>query len=261
MMKPITGTIFAFWTSVVCAITIVGVLMAAKNGKFLPKIRRIAGLDAIEEAVGRATEMGRPVHYSTGYGEITTSTAPQTFASFEVLTYVTALTAKYNAQLIVTQKSPQSFPMVQEIVRGAYTSAGKPELFKEDTVRFISEAQFAWAAGVLGTFVREQVAANIMIGYFMAESLLFAEGGAQVGAIQVAGTGNMAQTAFFVAACDYTLIGEELYAGGAYLSQDPVRLGSIAGQDFVKLFAMTLMLVGTISLTLKSNWLLDLIKK
>ena len=260
-MKLIPGTIFALWTTLTCATVIIGILTMAKQGKFIPKIRRIAGLDAIEEAVGRATEMGRPVHYSPGYGEITTSTAPQTFASFEVLTYVTSLTAKYNAQLIVTMKSPQAFPMVQEIVRSAYVAAGKPDLFKEDTVRFISEAQFAWAAGVLGIFVREQVAANIMIGYFMAESLLFAEGGSQVGAIQIAGTGNMAQTAFFVAACDYTLLGEELYAGGAYLSQDPVRLGSIAGQDWVKALSMALMLIGTISLTLKSNWLLELIKK
>jgi len=260
-MQLIPGTLFALCTTILCTAIIVGVLSLAKAGKHVPKIRRIAGLDAIEEAVGRATEMGRPVHYSPGYGEITTSTAPQTFASFEVLSYVTSLTAKYNAQLIVTMKSPQAFPMVQEIVRSAYVAAGKPELFREDTVRFISEAQFAWAAGVLGTFVREQVAANIMVGYFMAESLLFAEGGSQVGAIQVAGTGNMAQTAFFVAACDYTLIGEELYAGGAYLSQDPVRLGSIGGQDYVKAISMILILIGTISLTLKSNWLLDLMKK
>lgn len=260
-MKFIPGTLFALWSTIIFGLIIVSVLVLAKRGVLVPKIRRIAGLDAIEEAVGRATEMGRPVHYSPGYGEITTSTAPQTFASFEVLTYVTSLCAKYDAQLIVTMKSPQSFPLVQELVKSAYLAAGKSDSFKEDTVRFISEAQFAWAAGVLGTFVREQVAANIMVGYFMAESLLFAEGGSQVGAIQVAGTGNMAQTAFFVAACDYTLLGEELYAGGAYLSQDPVRLGSIGGQDYVKLISMVLILVGTISLTLKNTWLLDLMRK
>lgn len=259
MMNP--GTIFVFCTLLVFGGLVIGVLLATQKGKMRPKIRRIPALDSIEEAVGRATEMGRPVHFTTGYGEITTSTAPQTFASFAVLEHVVGLTAKYNTQLIVSIKSAESFPLTQELVRQAYLAAGKPDMFKEDTVRFISTAQFAWAAGVLGIFNREKVAANIMIGYFMAESLLFAEGGAQVGAIQVAGTGNLAQTAFFVAACDYTLIGEELYAGGAYLSQDLKQIGSLGGQDYVKLVTMAFIIAGTILATAKSTWLVDLMKK
>ncbi len=260
-MTMINGTFFVLAALLVYGTFIIGVLVATRSGKFTPKIRRIAALDSIEEAVGRATEMGRPVHYTPGYGDITSSTAPQTFASFDVLTYVVGLTAKYNTQLIVTCKSPQSFPLIQELVRQAYLASGKPDMFQEDTVRYISDAQFAWAAGVLGIFNREKVAANIMIGYFMAESLLFAEGGAQVGAIQVAGTGNLAQTAFFVAACDYTLIGEELFAGGAYLSQDAVKLGSLGGQDYVKLATMALISVGTLLATFNSKWLVDLMSK
>ncbi len=256
----IQGTYFVLGTFIVLGVITIGMLLATRSGKVTPKIRRIPALDSIEEAVGRATEMGRPVHFSPGYGEITTSTAPQTFASLDVLGYVVALTARYNTQLIVTCKSPQSFPMIQELVRESYSAAGKPDMFQEDTVRFISEAQFAWAAGVLGIFNREKVAANIMVGYFMAESLLFAEGGAQVGAIQVAGTGNLAQTAFFVAACDYTLIGEELYAGGAYLSQDTSKVGNLAGQDIVKLLTIAFIILGTILATAGSTWLVELSK-
>lgn len=252
---------FVFGTFIVLGTIIIGVLLATRAGKISPSIRRIPALDSIEEAVGRATEMGRPVHYSPGYGDMTTATAPQTFASFDILTHVVALTARYNTQLIVTCKSPQSFPLIQELVREAYSVAGKPDMFQEDTVRFISEAQFAWAAGVLGIFNREKVAANIMVGYFMAESLLFAEGGAQVGAIQVAGTGNLAQTAFFVAACDYTLIGEELYAGGAYLSNDPTKIGNLTGQDIVKFVTISFIVIGTLLATAQSPWLFNLIAK
>ena len=35
-------------------------------------IRRIAGLDAIDEAIGRATEMGKPIFYVPGIGDMTT---------------------------------------------------------------------------------------------------------------------------------------------------------------------------------------------
>lgn len=201
------------------------------------------------------------MHYTTGYGEITTATSPQTFASFNILEHVVGLTARYNTKLIVTCRSPESFPITQELVRETYVASGKPDMFREDTVRFISSAKFAWAAGVLGIFTREQVAANIMVGYFMAESLLFAEGGAQVGAMQIAGTGNLAQTAFFVAACDYTLIGEELYAGGAALSGDPRQIGSLAGQDYLKLITMCLIALGSVLATVGSDWLINLMAK
>ncbi|NLY53729.1 MAG: hypothetical protein GX060_03780 [Firmicutes bacterium] len=242
------------------AIALVGI-NRSKSGAWTPTIRRLAGLDAIEEAVGRATEMGSPVHYSPGIGAATDDSAPQTFAGLEVLGYVTQLTAKYNTEIIVTIRQPNVFPLAQEIVRQGYMTAGRPDMFQEDTVQFLSNEQFAYAAGVMGIMNRRHVAANIMMGAFWAESLLFAEAGAQVGAIQVAGTAAMGQIPFFVAACDYTLIGEELYAAGAYLSQDRVKLGSIAAQDIVKGIAMVLIFVGSLLATAEIDFLANLLKK
>lgn len=230
------------------AIVLIGVNMS-QSGKWTPKIRRLAGLDAVEEAVGRATEMGAPVHFSPGIGNISDDSAPQTFAGLEVLAYVTELTAKYNTEIIVTIRQPNVFPLAQEIVRQSYLAAGRPDMFQEDTVQFLSNEQFAYAAGVMGIMNRRRIAANLMMGAFWAESLLFAEAGAQVGAIQVAGTAAMGQLPFFVAACDYTLIGEELYAAGAYLSQDKVKLGSIGSQDIVKGITMVIILVGSLLAT------------
>jgi hypothetical protein len=255
------GTTFLFATILIMGIVIYVTFTAAKNDRWTPHIRRIAGLDSVEEAVGRATEMGAPVHFTPGLADVTAQTAPQTFAGLEVLGFVTELTAKYNTELIVTIRIPNVFPLAQEIVRQGYIAAGKPDMFKEDTVRFLSSEQFAYAAGVMGIFYRRHVAANLMFGAFWAESLLFAEAGAQVGAIQVAGTAAMAQIPFFVAACDYTLIGEELYAAGAYLSQDKVKMGSIGGQDIVKGVAMALILFGALMSTAGSQALIELMKK
>lgn len=242
------------------AIVLIGVNMS-QSGKWTPKIRRLAGLDAVEEAVGRATEMGAPVHFSPGIGNISDDSAPQTFAGLEVLAYVTELTAKYNTEIIVTIRQPNVFPLAQEIVRQSYLAAGRPDMFQEDTVQFLSNEQFAYAAGVMGIMNRRRIAANLMMGAFWAESLLFAEAGAQVGAIQVAGTAAMGQLPFFVAACDYTLIGEELYAAGAYLSQDKVKLGSIGAQDIVKGITMVILLVGSLLATADITIIKDLLSK
>lgn len=260
-MEFASGSIFLFFMEILFALVAYYCITQTMSGKFRPHLRRIAGLDAIEEAVGRATEMGRPVHFSPGIGGITDTSAPQTFAGLSVLQFVTELTAKYNTELIVTIRTPVVFPIAQETVRQSYLAAGKPDMFKEDTVQFLSSEQFAYAAGVMGIFFRRQVAANVMMGAFWAESMLFAEAGAQAGAIQVAGTASLAQLPFFVAACDYTLLGEELYAAGAYLAQDKVRIGSISGQDFIKLFVMAYLLIGTVMATAGVHVLKDLVAK
>lgn len=64
--KEATFIVFAVFLSL-----LVFLMLRARVGK-LPYIRRVAGLDAIEEAVGRATELGRPVFYVPGRTEINT---------------------------------------------------------------------------------------------------------------------------------------------------------------------------------------------
>jgi hypothetical protein len=102
------------------------------------------------------------------------------------------------------------------------------------------------------------------MGYFNAESLLLAETGASTGAIQVAGTDQYIQLPFFITTCDYTLIGEELYAASAYLSRDPRLLGSLRGQDVGKAFLMITIFGVSVAMTAAVvvgwdfTWLMDL---
>jgi len=94
--------------------------------------------------------------------------------------------------------------------------------------------------------MREKPAAIFYMGFFYAESLLLAETGNATGAIQIAGTDSDAQLPFFIAACDYTLIGEELYAASAYLAREPLLLGSLKGQDWSKLLLMVAIFLGVL---------------
>jgi len=223
------------------------------SDKVVP-IRRIRGLDTIDEAIGRATEMGRPVHFTTGFGDL----VADTFAAFAVLDYVARQCARYNARLIVSNSQPVVHPITENIVKTAYTMEGRPDSFKSSDIRYLSDTQQAYVSGVWGIMEREKVAANIMMGYFFAESLLLAECGNRVGAFQVAGTASTPQLPFFVAACDYTLIGEELFAAGAYLTQDPVRIGAIMAQDIAKLLAIALIALGAVMYTVGSTFLAGL---
>jgi len=245
---------------VLVAVVLLIVIQQAKKGKKF-FIRRISGLEAIDEAVGRATEMGRPVHFSPGIAAMSEETAAQTLAGLAVLGYVSRLTAKYDTDLIVTNRMPEVLPITEEVVRQSCLAEGKPENYNPDNIRFLSDEQFAYAAGCMGIMSREKVAANIMMGAFWAESLIFAEGGFVAGSIQVAGTANTHQLPFFIAACDYCLIGEELFAAGAYLSQDPMQVGGIKVQDLGKIVAAILILIGTVTATIEWTVITDFLAR
>jgi hypothetical protein len=234
-----------------CLLVLAFIRAARRNQNLF--IRRIAGLNAIDEAVGRATELGRKVLYVPGIMSIDEN---QTIASLAVLQHVARMTARYNAELDVPNKDPLTFASARETVREAYLQEGRPDLYNERIVHYVTYDQFAYTASVSGIMVREKPAANFLIGSFYAESLLLAETGQASGAIQIAGTAEVAQLPFFVCACDYTLIGEELYAAGAYLSRDPAMLGSIKGQDYTKLAVGLFILAGILAATLFHSRLL-----
>lgn len=227
----------------------------------LPEVRRIAGLEAITEAVGRATEMGKAVFCSPGWADVTTGSAGATFAALDIIAHVARLTAKYDTRLIVAVAYPNVYPLAEQTVQQAYLSEGKKESYDPDMVRFTSPEQYAYAAACLGMIQREKVATAIFVGQFASEAINFAEAATAVNAISIAGTTSTYQLPFFTAACDYTLIGEELLAAGAYISKDAARLGSIQGQDYAKMIALAVVLLGAILKTAKSDLVTNLLKR
>lgn len=204
-------------------------------------IRKIAGLIALDEAIGRATEMGKPVLYCPGSQGVDNI---QTIASMIILTEVAKRTADYDVPIIVPLMSAFVVPVAEEAVRSGTMNAGRPDAFQADNIRFLSEEQFAYTAGVSGIMLRERPAANLFMGAFFAESLILSEVGFSTGAIQIAGTSNVHQLPFFVVACDFTLIGEEFFAASSYISGDPGLLGTLKGTDWLKVAAMILLVVG-----------------
>ncbi len=207
-------------------------------------VRKLAGIEAVDEAIGRATEMGKPILYVLGLG---TAADIATIASFTILGRVAKKVAEYQTGLIVPCNDPIVMTVAQETVRASYLDAGRPEAYKENMVYFATSMQFPYVAAVNGTMLRELPATNIYMGKFYAESLLLAETGALAGSIQIAGTDEVAQIPFFVVACDYTLIGEELYAASAYLGREPVLLGSLKAQDYAKAAIIVLAIIGMIA--------------
>lgn len=229
----------------------------ARSGKEI-FVRRIPGLEAVDEAIGRATEMGRSILYVLGLGSIG---RVATIASMTILGQVARRTADYETPLRVPCNDPIVLNVVREMVKTSYLDEGRPDAYNEENIFYLTGSQFAYAAGVDGMMVREKPAAIFLQGSFAAESLILAETGNSIGAIQIAGTDSEHQLPFFIAACDYTLIGEELYAATAYLSKDPMFLGSLKGQDWGKVLIFGMIVLGVILESLGVNWITTLLQR
>jgi uncharacterized protein DUF6754 len=212
----------------------------ARRGK-TTYIRPISGLEMVEDAVGRAAEMGRPILYVPGLTDVSD---PATAASLAILSKVASRAARLRTKVKVPNYSPLTWPVAQNVVRDAFIQADREEDFDIDDIQYLTSRQMTYTMSVVGMMVREKTATNFLLGHFFSESLILAETGAATGALQIGGTDSVTQLPFLITTCDYTLIGEELFAAGALISDDPINRSTIATHDWFKVAIIVLMLGG-----------------
>lgn len=234
-----TGWIGVVITLLVVAFVLFNIARANKGKELF--IRRIGGLNAIDEAVGRATELGKPVFMVPGLSDNINAKSMQ---AINIFAYVSRVASRFSNPIMVCCFNASILAVAQEVIRDVYQQEGAIEKYDPDSVRFISDRQFAFAAATSGLILREQAAAVFLLGEFYAESLILAETANSIGAIQVASSTELTQTPFFIAACDYVLIGDEFYAASAYLTRQPVLVGSLVGQDWGKLLILAMLALG-----------------
>src|SRR5580658_3046406 len=112
------------------SILIVAMILHARKQHLF--IRRIQGLTAIDEAIGRATEMGRPMLCSIGLGGIDVPT----LQALSITTYIIRNSARFNTRAIVPVAKPTIFPVAEEAIREAYVAEGRAEQYNPEDVRF-----------------------------------------------------------------------------------------------------------------------------
>ena len=209
-----------------------------------PPLRPIPGYDALDEYVGQATESGRSLHISMGTGGVGTGETAESLAGVYVLERIAAQAAASGLKPIVTMSDPSLLPVAQDVLRNAYAVLGYQEEYDPTCVRFISSDKVAYSAGVTDILDHSDVAANIMVGSFGDEFLLMSEVGARRELGQVGGATSPQILPFVYASVDHSLIGEEIFAAGAYLLKKTSHIASLATQDWLRTAIIVAIVIG-----------------
>jgi len=231
---------------------------AARGGRYFP-LKKLAGLDAIEECNGRATELGRPFQCTIDNGGA--QLEDQVMATFELVRFAAASAVRYEAPFMVVSNSPEGHPIFEEIVSTAYVAGGKADLYRPDMVRFIGGYSSATHVQIMQLMRDQKIAAQLIAGNLMNQTMFYAETGAALGAIQIGATKNTHQMPFIAMQCDYTLMGDELYAAATMISRDPLRMGILVAQEGGKLFCLVIIIAGVIFRLAGSTALVDILTK
>lgn len=234
------------------AFILYGMKRAESRGK--QDMKRLAQLDAITEGVGRAAELGRPVHFTIGYDRLMSYNIP----GFSMLPYIAKLCIEAGAHLIVTTPQPTVFAIYDDILHQVYQAAGRSE--NEIDLRFLAGTTGAYTIAAQGMMLRERPAAQFLMGVRKVETIIHTETAQRVGCFQVAGAMGEGNLPFMACICDYTMIGEELLAAGAIVSNDLVKLGSITGQDWSKALVLTIIVLGVLMSQLNIDFLVKLLQ-
>jgi len=227
------------------ALQVVFIQRAIKK-KEVGYIRHIVGLDAIEEIIGRATEMGKPIHLSPGvYAGFGPGYAGPTVAALSIFSYVSSLAASKKVPILASVNDASSYAAIDEAVRLACESACSPESYRPENIQYYAYGE-ALLTGVFGTMTRMKPAGNFLIGPFGWDAVVQGELGAYANAMQLGGTDAFSNLSMLAATCDFLLIGEEIFAAGAYVSKDPKGAGALRGQDVSKLTAVVILVLGAL---------------
>jgi hypothetical protein len=214
------------------------------------ELRRISGFEDLKTSIERAVEAGERVHLSLGTGSVLGSDYAPALSGLTMLSQVAAATTMSDKPVIVTAGDGAMTTLAQEVVRTAYEKAQSATRYQPNSCRFLGPTPLSYVAGIPILLDTEDVSVHILMGSFGTEGALAADVGQRRQVFVLAGTDDIQSQSLLFATAENVLIGEEVFASGAYLTGNLLHLASLQAQDAIRLLILAVILIGTIMRTL-----------
>jgi hypothetical protein len=244
-----TGGLLALSTFIVAALLYL-IARTRITAAYHLTLRPLPAYDQIKQAITEATESGDVVHLSTGAGSVGAASTTETLAGINAVAAAAGRAATSHAASVITTASPVVLPLVQGAAERAYASAGAPGDFDPAQVRFTADERNAYAVAAADVVSHERVSASLIIGALADETLLIGERGRQAAAEQMIGAADVRALPYAMLTANWTIVGEEIYAAGAYLAGWPAHLASLLAQDWLRLIVVAVIVAGVVIRTM-----------
>jgi hypothetical protein len=214
----------------------------------VPSHRPLPALDILKAALGRCAETGRAIHISPGAGTIgNRETAAETIVGLLAAERVTSEAALKGAPIVASSNDAIAHLALRGILRQAYRRAGQAQDYNPMNVQLLAhEDAMTYAVAVMGLHTRQRLEGSQFLGSFGHEFLLFGEDNAQRGLPQLAGTTSTSGLPLMILSTPDTLIGEEVFAAEAYLTNDTAPQARLMTQDSLRTAIIILIILGII---------------
>ena len=209
-------------------------------------LRPIEAYERLNRAVGLAVENGTRLHISLGRGSLFTARGGSALAGLAMLRRLAERTSASDRPPVVTSGDAALAILSQDTLRSGYRAAGAEEQYRFSTGRLTGLTPFSYAAGTMPIEHDENVSANVVIGDLGAEAALIAEASDRENSSLIAASDNLAAQAIFYASAQEPLIGEELFAAGAYVGAGASHDASLQVQDILRWLIIVAILAGSI---------------
>lgn len=209
-------------------------------------LRGIPAFVKLKRGVGQAVESGQRLHISLGHGGITGQTSASALVGLSLLQRIARAASISDRPPVATSGEAAQALLSQDTLRSAYRAINAETQFNPDAAQLNGLTPFSYAAGTLPVVYDQQVSMNILTGSFGSEVALIADAAERTGSISLGGSENLSAQAVLYAAVQEPLIGEELFATGAYVQAGPMHTASLKAQDVLRWVLIGAILAGAI---------------
>lgn len=218
--------------------------LSVLHRKSPPAVRDIPAFSRLRRAVGRVVEDGSRLHVSLGRGALVTPQSASALAGLALLRRLADLTSAGDRPPIATSGDAALAVLSQSTLQDAAEASSLG--YDPAAGRLTGLTPFSYAAGAIPSIRDENVSATVLVGNFGVEAALLTDAAERAHTFSLAGSDNLEAQAVLYASAREPLIGEELYAAGAYVDAGPLHAASLKVQDLLRWLFIAVMLVGAL---------------
>jgi len=206
--------------------------------------REIPAYFRLRRVIGRLVEDGSRLHVSLGRGSLITAQSAPALVGLSVLRRLADLTSAGDLPPVATSGDAALACLSQDTLLDA-SKAYAQGTYDPTSGRLTGLTPFSYAAGALPVMRDENVSANVLIGNFGVEAALLTDAGERTNTFTMAGSDNLAAQAVIFASAEEPLIGEEVFAAGAYVEAGRLQAASLVVQDILRWLIILALVVGS----------------